>query len=178
MESHGSENNNLISDALENEINKKTFLKKVILQYYNITFFSKEKTTICLKVNPQVYHEFINTLLDNNFRLYGNVGRMVEALMRIFIDTFKTPKAVQTTLFYCPTINVKQNVEINIARKLELKLVTNDLETILKSLEQKKGNAEFYLSRLREILPKAIRLYEKTNDQKIEELLSKAEKWI
>jgi hypothetical protein len=170
----------IMSDS--NEVNNKDFLKNVILQYYNITFSKEDNNNrpICLRINQQVYQDFINTLLDNHYRVYGNVGKMVEALMRLFIDVFKTPKIIQTTLFYKPTINIKENIQqnINIATKLELKIVTENITSLLDALEKRKGDPNFYLERLKEVLPKAIRLYEKTNDTKMKELLEKIEKWI
>ena len=97
--------------------------------------------------------------------------------MNVVIELFQDyPKVIQTTLFYKPTINI-QKTEINIATKLEVKLVRNELQHILIALEQGK-TTDFWLSKLRETIPKAIRIYDKTRDSKLEELLKKSEKWI
>ncbi|MHA1834485.1 MAG: hypothetical protein ACTSV7_10895, partial [Candidatus Baldrarchaeia archaeon] len=89
------------------------------------------------------------------------------------------PQIVQTTLFYKPHIEkVEVKQQFNIAQKLELKLVKQDLTTILNGLERKRGDPAFLLGRLREVLPKAIRLYQKTSNAEIAVLLEKTEKWI
>jgi len=75
-------------------------------------------------------------------------------------------------------VNIHQNIKLNLAQKLELKLVKRDLTTILNGLEHKRGDPAFLLARLREVLPKAIRLYQKTSNAEIAELLEKTEQWI
>ena len=79
-----------------------------------------------------------------------------------------------------PVINIidAKQVNINLARKLELKILKKDLRFVIQGLETKRGDPSFLISRLREILPKAIRIYEKTSDLEMEQLLTKTEKWI
>jgi len=171
-----------MSEVSENELNVKLFLKKEILQYYNITFFERKRNNniraVTFKLDANVYEVFIKTLMDNGFRPYGNVGLMVESLLRLFNETFRSPKVVQTTLFYKPQINVEQKFEVNVAQKIELKIVKKDLTGILESLEKKKGNLDFYLSKLRETLPRAVKVYERSGDHELKMLLEKAEKYI
>jgi len=67
---------------------------------------------------------------------------------------FEAPKIVQTTIFYFnkAQINIKQ--EINIAQKLELKLVKNDFQNVMESLEKGRGSREFYVSCLKDVIKK------------------------
>ncbi|MEM2972086.1 MAG: hypothetical protein QW270_06680 [Candidatus Bathyarchaeia archaeon] len=168
--------------TVENEINVKELIKKEILQYYNITFSNRNRRNVkavTFKVDSTIYEDFINTLLDNHYRVYGNVGLTVEVLMRMFIDCFKVPKIVQTTLFYKPQINV-QNVKakVNIAQKLELKLVKQDLTNILDALDKGKGDKDFYVDRLREVLPRALHVALKIGDEELTAMLEKVERFI
>jgi hypothetical protein len=71
-----------------------------------------------------------------------------------------------------------QHVNINLTKRLELKLIKKDLILVVQKLENKEGNQSFYLERLRELLPKAIRIYQKTSDPEMEKLLQQSEKWI
>ena len=149
---------------------------------YLINYLTKNKeknrTTTSVRINREIYEDFIDVACSK-FRVYPHHGLnlLIEALMNLVIELFQDyPKVVQTTLFYKPTINI-QKTEINIATKLEVKLVRNELQHILIALEQGKAS-DFWLSKLRETIPKAIRIYDKTRDSKLEELLKKSEKWI
>lgn len=75
-------------------------------------------------------------------------------------------------------VNIQQKVEINIAQKLELKLTIKTLTNILQRLENRQGDPAFATVKLRETLPKAIRIYEKTKSEELAQLLQKAEKWV
>lgn len=166
----------------ENEDNVKDSRIKRYNYIYN--YISKEKKRrrireYLLRLDPQVYSEF-RRVAASKFGLHYGANILVEALMKMFVEEFKDSPIIQTTLFcYKPQqVNIHQNIKLNLAQKLELKLIKQDLTTILNGLQHGKGDKNFYLSRLREVLPKAIRLYEKTENHEIAELLEKSERWI
>ena len=169
-------------NEVEDEFNDESFRNKLLnyLINYLIRNRNRNRYNLTIRVNPQVYEEF--KLVCQKLGLLKGTSRgnlVIEAFMQWFIEKFDTPRLVQTTLFYKPEINVHApKVELNIAQKLELKLVKRDLTVILESLEQGRGDRGWLLSKLREVLGKAIRVYEKTSDGEIERLLEKAEKWI
>ena len=170
----------------ENEDNVKN--PQILLLNYLITYLIKNKNknknrnyNLTLRIDKSVYDSFVDVcgklgLLPG--RSKGNLA--VEGFMSFMVEKFKNhPQIVQTTLFYKPHIEkVEVKQQFNIAQKLELKLVKQDLTAILNGLEQKRGDPAFLLARLREVLPKAIRLYQKTSNAEIAELLEKTEKWI
>jgi len=107
----------------------------------------------------------------------GRVNVALEGLMWDFIQSHAdTPPLIQTTLF--PPKQKTGKFEPNIAQKLEMKLVKRDLANILDALEQKRGHKDFLDSRLRDILPKAMRVYGDTRDKDIQKMLEKAEAWV
>jgi hypothetical protein len=71
-----------------------------------------------------------------------------------------------------------QQVNINLATRLELKLIKKDLTIVVQRLESGEGNQNFYMERLKELLPKALKVYRKTSDQELEQLLAQTEKWV
>ena len=170
-------------NEVEDEFNDESFRNKLLnyLINYLIRNRNRNRYNLTIRVSPQVYEEF--KLVCQKLGLLKGTSRgnlVIEAFMEWFIEKFDTPKLVQTTLFcYKPNINVQApKVELNIAQKLELKLVKQDLTVILQRLEEGHGDRSFLLGKLRETLVKAIRVYEKTSDSEIERLLEKAEKWI
>lgn len=78
------------------------------------------------------------------------------------------------------TINIIQprQVNINLTKRLELKLIRKDLSLLIQTIENKRGNKNFFLEKLKELLPKALRIYEKTSDPEMENLLKQTEKWV
>ena len=169
-------------NEVEDEFNDESFRNKLLnyLINYLIRNRNRNRYNLTIRVNPQVYEEF--KLVCQKLGLLKGTSRgnlVIEGFMQWFIEKFDTPKLIQTTLFYKPEINVHTpKIQLNIAQKLELKLVKQDLTVILQRLENSQGDRAFLLSRLREVLGKAIRVYEKTSDNEIEQLLEKAEKWI
>ena len=165
-----------------NEDNVKDF--RIQLFNYLINYLirnkNKNRNAVTLNIDQQVYRQFIY-VVHKSFGCYPHRGLnvLIEGLMNLVIENFKTPEAIQTTLFYKPKIEkVEVKQQFNLAQKLEIKLVKQDLTYILDRLKSGKGDKSFYLERLREVLPKAIRVYQKTSDKTIEKLLEKSERWI
>ncbi|MEM5867503.1 MAG: hypothetical protein QXG39_06255 [Candidatus Aenigmatarchaeota archaeon] len=164
-----------------NEINVKDFQNQLFNYLINYLISNKKNRfakAITLHINPIVYQEFVKTLAMLGYPQYQTCGLIVEAFMQYFIDNYRPKGMVQTTLFYKPQINIQQKIEVNIAQKIELKIVKKSLMEILESLEKKKGYPDFYASKLKEILPKAVKLYEKSGDDELKVLLEKAERFI
>ncbi|MEM3828426.1 MAG: hypothetical protein QXP36_04310 [Conexivisphaerales archaeon] len=163
-----------------NEINVKDFQNQLFnyLINYITENRNKERNTTTIRVNPEVFSDFVANCNILGLNRYRGVSLVVEGLLQLFNEVFKTKRYVQTTLFYKPQINIQQKVEVNIAQKIELKIVKKSLMEILESLEKKKGYPDFYASKLKEILPKAVKLYEKSGDDELKVLLEKAERFI
>ena len=160
-----------------NVISFRNWLINYLINYLTEYKNKNNRRTTTLRLDPQVYYEFLDSCRIFGVYPFHGTNVIVEALMKLFIDQFgNKPRFIQTTLFYKPTINI-QKTQINIATKLEVKLVRNELQHILIALEQGKAS-DFWLSKLRETIPKAIRIYDKTRDSELEELLKKSEKWI
>jgi len=163
-----------------NDNNLKAKLINYLINYLNSGIRNRSRNPVTLYLDRTVYDEFVDVcrrlgLLKGKSK--GNIA--VEALMNLIVENFKEhPKLLQTTLFYKPVLKVNQKVELNVAQKLELKIVREDLTRIIDSLENRRGNQEFYTQRLREILPKAIKIFEKTENPELRQLLEKAEKWV
>ena len=168
-------------NEVEDEFNDESFRNRRYKYIYKYISKERKKRRIkeyLLRLDSEVYSEF-RRIAAAKFGLHYGANVLVEALMKIFIEEFKDAPIIQTTLFYKPKVNVHTpKVELNIAQKLEIKIVKQDLTAILESLEQGRGDRGWLLSKLREVLGKAIRVYEKTSDGEIERLLEKAEKWI
>ena len=165
----------------ENMFNDKSSWNKRYNYIYNYISKERKKRRVkeyCLRVDPEVYSEF-RRIAAAKFGLHYGANILIEALMKMFIEDFKDTPVIQTTLFYTPKVNVHTpKVELNVAQKLELKLVKQDLTFILNKLEKGEGNKAFLLAKLREVLGKAIRIYNLTSDQEMENLFRKVEKWI
>ena len=163
-----------------NDNNLKAKLINYLINYLNSGIRNRSRNPVTFYLDRTVYDEFVDVcrrlgLLKGKSK--GNIA--VEALMNLIVENFKEhPKLLQTTLFYKPVLKVNQKVELNVAQKLELKIVREDLTRIIDSLENRRGNQEFYTQRLREILPKAIKIFEKTENPELRQLLEKAEKWV
>jgi len=169
-----------MSEVSENELNVKEFQNQLFnyLINYITENRSKERNTTTIRVNPEVFNDFVVNCNILGLNRRRGVSLVVEGLLQLFNEAFKTKRYVQTTLFYKPQINIQQKIEVNIAQKIELKIVKKDLTGILESLEKKKGNLDFYLSKLRETLPRAVKVYERSGDHELKMLLEKAEKYI
>jgi len=172
------------SDRSQNEsvFNDFHFQNKLLnyLINYLIRNRNRNRYNLTIRVDPRIYEDFKFVcqklgLLKGTSR--GNL--VIEGFMKWFIEKFDTPRIIQTTLFYKPEIKVETpKVELNVAQKLELKLVKRDLTFILDKLEKGEGDKVFLLAKLREVLSKAIRIYNSTSDQEMENLFRKVEKWI
>jgi hypothetical protein len=146
---------------------------------------NKNKThdSTSLRLNREIREAFYQTCHKLGLASYGRGANLiVEAFMEFFTEQLKDhPQIVQTTLLYKPTF-VQNNVKIeNIGVKLQVKIVKKTLTFILQKLESKDVEEqvkEFQLSRLREVLPKAISAYEKTANKELEALLQKAEAYV
>lgn len=79
-----------------------------------------------------------------------------------------------------PVINIidAQHVNITLVKRLELKLIKRDLRLIIHALQAKQGSQPFFLGKLKDLLPKALRIYEKTSDADLERLLKQIEQWM
>ena len=138
----------------------------------------KNRAPITFYLSPFLWEEFNNVVKNVDPFLSRS-----QVLERLIIDyclrnNDKNLKLTQFIFNQPKQVNIHQNIKLNIAQKLELKLVKQDLTTILNGLEQKRGDPAFLLGRLREVLPKAIRLYQKTESREIAVLLEKSERWI
>ncbi|RLG57254.1 MAG: hypothetical protein DRN95_05745 [Candidatus Hydrothermarchaeota archaeon] len=165
----------------ENEDNVKDF--KIQLFNYLINYITenrnRNRNTTTIRVNPEIFRTFLENCYELGLHKYRGVSVVIEGLLSLFNQYFKTRKVIQTTLFYKPHIEkVEVKQQVNIAQRLELKLVKQDLTAIINGLEQKRGDSNFLLGRLREVLPKAVRLYQKTESREIAVLLEKAEKYV
>ncbi|MEM2995864.1 MAG: hypothetical protein QXI91_07660 [Candidatus Bathyarchaeia archaeon] len=166
----------------ENEINVKDFDTKLfttILQYYNK---NKNKNTkyfsvTSIRIDPHLYDEFLKVTEKFGVAPRREISRFIAGIMQMIVDKFKnSPMIVQTTLFYKPQINVK--AEVNIVQMLELKLVKQDLRCVLDALDKGKGDKDFYVGKLREVLSRALRVAAKIGDEELTALLKKAERFI
>ncbi|MEM3875223.1 MAG: hypothetical protein QXU45_08865 [Candidatus Bathyarchaeia archaeon] len=165
----------------ESEVNVKGLQTKLLNYLHNYITSShkrEDRYNLTIRVSKEVYETFVDVC--RRLRLTPGKSRgnlVIEGFMQFFNDLFKaSPTYVQTTLFYKPQISLQQKVEVNIAQKIELKLIKEDFKRVLESLEKGKGNREFYIARLRELLPKAIRLYQRSADEEIKKLFEKVEK--
>lgn len=168
----------------ENEYNvrdSKNALINYLINYltnYKSKSKNKERRTTTIRLDPQIYYQFIDACMFFGVRPFNGTNVIIEGLMSLIVENFgNKPRVIQTTLFYKPTI-IQQNHVINISLKLQIKMIRQELENILKSLEQHRGDPSFYMQKLRKTVEKASRLYESTRDPQLEMLLERAEKWI
>jgi len=167
----------------ENEDNVKD--SRILLFNYLINYLirnrNRNRKAITFHLDSVLYEDFVEVCKRLGLVRGKSKGNLaIEGFMSFMVEKFKNhPQIVQTTLFYKPHIEkVEVKQQVNIAQRLELKLVKQDLTTILNGLEQKRGDQSFLLGRLREVLPKAVRLYQKTSNAEIAVLLEKAEKYV
>lgn len=143
--------------------------------------YSEEKKTVTISFgNSQISLRTIREVYEFFKDFCRRLGKTVgEATVQAWIEYIQ---AHASELPYQTVINIfqpgSQQVNVNLPEKLELKLVKRDLTIIIEKLEKGQGDRNFFLQRLRETLPKAIRVYEKTFDPEVEKLLVKSEKLI
>lgn len=158
-----------------NEDKEKLLINTLI--HYLIQNQSLPRRSTSLRINQTIYEKFFWTCRKLGLLKRGHINVALEGLMQFFVDTYKdTPEVVQTTLL--PSKLHKREIEWNVAKKLELKMVKTDLANIIESCEQKRGHETWRQSRLKEILEKAIHIYDETRDQDLGALLSKSEKFV
>lgn len=63
-------------------------------------------------------------------------------------------------------------------RKMSTQVLHRKPQREQQSLEAKKEGQGFFLEKLKELLPKALRIYEKTSDKGLEALLKQTEQWV
>ena len=165
---------------LQNELLK--YLSNYLIQNRNRNRNSAYNLTT--SVNRETYQDFSE--ICHNLGLVSSMGRVnitLEGLMQLIIENFRTQRIVQTTLFYNPIVNVKaemgSQVHVDLSDRLTLKMSKKLLSNILATLKRvDDGKRPFWESKLNEVLAKAIKSYEKTQDPELEKLLKEAEKWI
>jgi len=146
------------------------------LMHYLIENKNEQRTTTSYRINSNVRDRFFFVCRQHRLLFHGRVNVALEGLMQVFIDFYENKTAIQLTLDNLSVERKKR--ELLISERLELKLIKTDLKNILEAMEIKRGHEDYRYERFREILPKAIRLYEETRDKEIGELLEKAEQWV
>ena len=148
----------------------------------NVTLhYNKEKKTVTISLgNSQISLRTIREVYEVFKDFCRRLGKTVgEATVQAWIEYMQ---AHASELPYQTVINIfqpgSQQINVNLPEKIELKLVKRDLTIIIEKLEKGQGDRNFFLQRLRETLPKAIRVYEKTFDPEVKELLARSEKLI
>jgi len=138
----------------------------------------KNRCPITFYLSPFLWDEFNRVI--KNVDPFLSRSQILEKLIIDYClrNNDRNLKLTQFIFNQPKQVNIHQKIKLNIAQKLELKLVKQDLTTILNGLEQKRGDQNFLLGRLREVLPKAVRLYQKTSNAEIAVLLEKAEKYV
>lgn len=105
--------------------------------------------------------------------LHTSASQLIEKAITEYMQTHADELPTKTLI----QIFQPRQVNIDLSRRLELKLIKKDLMLVVNSLE-KKGVQDYLMESLKELLPKAIRVYQKTSDPDLEALLKKTERWI
>ena len=120
---------------------------------------------------------YIDRLLWEDFKLFSDLkhksaSRLLEEAMIEYMERHRETPHI--------TINVikPKQVNFNVATKLELKLVKQDLSGVLETLKRPGADRHYFLRRLRDLINKAIPLYQKTGDEELRRLLSRANEVI
>jgi len=154
-------------DDLNNLINNLITKRKMPFAFSSVPELIKVFDRIC-GVHGKSRSEVLNKLIIDYVKEHQEKHGQVE-LTQYFV---KAEPGSQVN------IAKKQVIKYNISQRLELKMIKKDLTLIIQKLEAKEGKQDFYIERLKELLPKAIRIYQKTSDRNLEALLQKTEKWI
>jgi len=170
----------------ENEGNVKD--SRTILINYLINYLIREKKerrdnqrgNLCTRISPQIYQQFDMICRRLGLVKRGRTNVALEGLMAYFVEQYRDhPTIIQQTLTQLfVKAEPRSQVIIDLSQRLEIKLIKKDLNAVILSLESGRGNQSFFVDRLKELLPKAIRIYQKTSDPDLEKLLQKMEKWI
>ena len=147
------------------------------LIHYIIQNQSLHRETTCLRINKTVYEQFFWACKKLGLLKRGHSNVAIEGLMHFFVDKYTDhPGVVQTTLLLEKPERKKR--ELSIAKRLELKMVKTDLTNILESCQKGHGHETWRESRLKEVVEKAVRVYEDTRDSELAGLLGKAEEYV
>ena len=168
------ESHSLCSSNNNKEINKLQLINT--LTHYFIQNKDNPRSCTSVRLNSKILEKFLDTCRRTRLLHRGRINVAIESFMQLMNDLYGNEAIVQTTLFSEP--EPKFRLELNIAQKLELNLVKKDIGNLIDALENKRGHPDFLESKLREVLPKAIRLYEDTRDGELELLLGKVEKFV
>jgi len=160
---------------------------KISLLNYLINYLMKEKKerkekeryNLTTRVSAQIYQQFDVVCRRLGLTKHGKINVALEGLMSFFVEQYRDhPTIVQQTLTQLfVKAEPRSQVNIDLSQRLELKLVKKDLMLVVNSLE-KRGSQDYLLDRLKELLPKALKVYRNTQDPALERLLQKTEKWI
>jgi len=127
----------------------------------------------CVYLNPSLHEAFKKLAILLNKRSFS---RAVEEALKEYIQ--KHQKEARMKITITEPINKK------LANSIRLKLIKERLTQIIEMLEKIRNREidptaiDYWDGELREILPDAVRLYEKTADKELEQLLEKAEKLL
>jgi len=160
---------------------------KTVLINYLINYLIREKKerrdnqrgNLCTRVSPDIYQQFDMICRRLGLVKRGRTNVALEGLMAYFVEQYRDhPTIIQQTLTQLfVKAEPRSQVNIDLSQRLELKLVKKDLVLVVNSLE-KRGVQDYLLDRLKELLPKALKVYRNTQDPALEKLLQKTEKWI
>ena len=160
---------------------------------YLLTYLTREnrdrervRYSLTTRISRDLYQSFDVTCRKLGLSKKGATNIALEALIAYFVEQYYDhPTVIQQTL---TNIYVKaephSEVIINIAQKLEVKIIKRDLTHILSKIEvfandrHKTSQYQAMIQSLNETLPKALRIYEKTMDPSLEKLLKQSEKWV
>lgn len=175
-----SKRNTAISsgDTRKNNNKNENSLLTYLLTYL-VRNRDKPREHLNTNINREVYEEFFDVCRKLDLlkrRRHPNVA--LEGLMKYFVELYgDRPTVVQSTLFYKPEINMDK-VELNIAQKLELKMVKKELDHTLDSLHKGRGERSFYINRLLSLTKKGIRVWRKTRDDELGDMLKEAKQFV
>ncbi|MGA3111387.1 MAG: hypothetical protein ABSE15_05060 [Candidatus Bathyarchaeia archaeon] len=156
-------------------------LKKLLAEKITENLTLPRKLT-SYEINPEVMDTFFEvTHASGLITRRQGVNRVIEAFMMICNELY-AEDAKQVNLFYQPTINHNVvNKTVNITERIEVKLVKEELESILRGFQKKDAPATYANSlskRLKNTLPKAIRVQGKVQDPELEKLLLQCEQHL
>ena len=165
-----------------NTVSEKTLLLKYLSTY--LTRYEREKGrdryALTTRVSKDLYQSFNVTCRHLGLTKRGAVNTALEGLISFFVEQYRDhPTVIQQTL---TNVFIKaepqSQIIVNLSQRLEVKMIKRDLAYVIQGLESKKGSQPFFMERLNDILPKALRVYEKTMDPELEQLLKQSENWI
>ncbi len=157
-----------------NNNNNKTQYSKY--SKYNYTEFSidlseKVSAIIPIKMKPSLYRAWSRLVKYKGELIQERIAQLLLADVEKLAEDLQDRVIIQKNL-------IMIQPRIDITHRLQLKIVKKDLSVVVKRLVEEKGDPTYWVARLKELLPKAIRIYEKTSDQGLEKLLEKTEQWI